>query len=455
MPRCWVKLPFVGMILAVSCAFAAGGVFASYANVKPVLDAYRGRLPAALENADAKKWTAWEHAQDTVIRARLDEGDLESMVNLLLLGTSFTIQPRIRMENMTEALRSGLLRSRVEDLVAGLRDPGDNERLAFLSDLIRGRQIEDPGKFLYENLLRVMQQNQAIGARANELRQELSVPSKDPAAILDHSSLFTGRGIALDTNIVPDFSIDQTLRDLKNRGVLREGQILRVAVVGAGLDFIYRSEQSAYDYYPQQTVQPFALYDSLLRLGLAKPGQLSLTAFDISPRVLAHINYARKRAARGDGYVIQLPREISRPWKADLAAYWKMLGSEIGSENTPIQPPEVFKGLETRAVKVRPEIVLACEPRDLNIVLQRTDRAGAQPFDLIVGTNIFIYYEAFEQGLALENVGAMLKPGGLLLTNDRLPEVPGGTMHLAGVTVVSFDEHDASQRDAVGWYKKQ
>jgi len=29
--------------------------------------------------------------------------------------------------------------------------------------------------------------------------------------------------------------------------------------------------------------------------------------------------------------------------------------------------------------------------------------------------------------LALENARAMLKPGGLLLTNDRLPEVPGGS----------------------------
>ena len=41
--------------------------------------------------------------------------------------------------------------------------------------------------------------------------------------------------------------------------------------------------------------------------------------------------------------------------------------------------------------------------------------------------------------LALENAGAMLKPGGLLLTNDRLPEVPGGSMRLAGMTDVRYD----------------
>ena len=86
---------------------------------------------------------------------------------------------------------------------------------------------------------------------------------------------------------------------------------------------------------------------------------------------------------------------------------------------------------------------------DLNIVLERINLAEADRFDLMVGTNIFIYYDAFERSLALENAGAMLKHGGLLLTNDRLPEVPGGSMRQAGVTDVQYN------RDAVGWYRKR
>jgi chemotaxis methyl-accepting protein methylase len=86
---------------------------------------------------------------------------------------------------------------------------------------------------------------------------------------------------------------------------------------------------------------------------------------------------------------------------------------------------------------------------DLNIVLERISLAEADRFDLMVGTNIFIYYDAFERSLALENAGAMLKRGGLLLTNDRLPEVAGGSMQLAGVTEVQYN------RDAVGWYQKR
>ena len=72
-----------------------------------------------------------------------------------------------------------------------------------------------------------------------------------------------------------------------------------------------------------------------------------------------------------------------------------------------------------------------------------------------MGTNIFVYYDAFEQTLALENAGAMLKPGGLLLTNDRLPEVPGGSMRLAGITVVPYDSPGVNAVQAVGWYRKQ
>jgi hypothetical protein len=49
----------------------------------------------------------------------------------------------------------------------------------------------------------------------------------------------------------------------------------------------------------------------------------------------------------------------------------------------------------------------------------------------------------------------MLKTGGLLLTNDRLPEARAGSMRLAGMTVVPFDAPGVSARQAMGWYRKQ
>src|ERR1019366_4133144 len=135
--------------------------------------------------------------------------------------------------------------------------------------------------------------------------------------------------------------------------------------------FIDKNEESAYDYYPQQTLQPFALYDSLVRLQLARANAVSVSIFDISSQVVEHIQRARERARKGIGYVTQLPRDVARPWPPELNAYWNSLGDRVGTAITPITPPGIFKGLESRAVRIRPNVVLACEPIDLDIVLER------------------------------------------------------------------------------------
>jgi SAM-dependent methyltransferase len=425
---------------------AAGRAFTPYPNVKPILS----QGPAELRNADEAAWLAWASRHDREIRARLAQGDLDSMVNLLLYGTSFTKQPQISMEGagIVEASRAGVLRARVDDLVAGLGNPGDNQRLSFLQRLLRSEGVDpaETGTFVLQNLQRVVQERKTLAERASAAK---------PASPLDRASLFRDRGLSLDTGIFPGFSIEQTLRDLEARGILREDQVSRVAVIGPGLDFIDKNEASAYDYYPEQTLQPFALYDSLVRLRLAKANALSMSILDISPQVIEHIQRARERAKKNMDYVIQLPHNPALPGPPGLIGYWKSLGDQVGVPIAPITPPRILQGLQTRAVRIRPDVVLACEPIDLDIVVERLNLSSADQFDLIVGTNIFVYYDAFEQTLALENAGAMLKPGGLLLTNDRLPVLPGGSMRLAGVTVVPFDAPGVSASQAVGWYRKQ
>jgi hypothetical protein len=457
-------LAAVGAIAAGALAFnafAAEREFTPYAAVASILEAQRGRLPAALRNPDQAKWRAWEEREDKTIRARLQQGDLDSLVNLLLYGTSFTRQPRISIQHLTEASRAGILRARVDDLVAGSRRPGSNERLRFLQGVVR-RQGMNPesaedarqiGQYVYKELLRVLEEDKRLGERAAKAGN--SAQTDDPVALLDRASFFRDRGLSVDTGIFPDFTIEETLRDLKQRAMLRDGQVRRVAVIGPGLDFIDKNEASAYDYYPPQTIQPFALYDSLVRLGLAKSGSLSVSVLDISSQVLEHLQRAREQASKNNGYVIQLPRDVARPWPEAVVSYWKAFGDRVGTAVVPIRPPDLFPGLETRAVRVRPETVLGLEPADLDIVVQRLEMAASEGFDLIVGTNIFVYYDAFEQTLALENAGAMLKPGGLLLTNDRLPETPGGSMRLAGVTVVPLKAGAIHTREPMGWYRKQ
>jgi len=47
----------------------------------------------------------------------------------------------------------------------------------------------------------------------------------------------------------------------------------------------------------------------------------------------------------------------------------------------------------------------------------------------------------------------MLKSGGLLLTNDKLPVVAGGMMREAGVSEIRYNDQGA--REAIGWYQRK
>jgi predicted TPR repeat methyltransferase len=106
-------------------------------------------------------------------------------------------------------------------------------------------------------------------------------------------------------------------------------------------------------------------------------------------------------------------------------------------------------------LRIRPEVVLACEPVDVDIIVEHLDLQDSEKFDLLVATNIFVYYDAFEQMLALENAGAMLKRVGFFSAYDRLPEIPGGAMRLAGTTDIRYDDQDPAAHEVVGWYQKR
>ena len=424
----------------------------SFARVKPVLEAFANQLPPHLKNPNESKWKTWARHEDDVIRVRLEQGALDSMINLLLFGTSFTSQPRvITMHDFNDPV----VQSRLDDLLQGLRNPQNNERLIFLRDLLRrtGMDVkssagyEKTKSFVLENLRRVVQEQTTFQKKFDEATRE----NNQEEGLSERSRVFRDRGISLDTTILSSFGIEGALRDMKDRAVLRQRSITSVAVIGPGLDFTDKG--FGYDFYPLQTLQPFAIYDSLVRLGLAEPGKIEITAFDISREVLGHLGRARDRAKTGENYVVQLPRE-SWPWAADAVQYWRSFGSEIGTPGAPIQPPPALKGLETRAVAIRPEVVLSCKPVDLNVVFEQFDQSATGRFDLIIATNVLLYYDAFEQALALENISTLLKPGGFLLTNDWLPHPPQIPMSSIGYTPVQYGEA-SDWGDNVFWWQRQ
>jgi hypothetical protein len=234
--------------------------------------------------------------------------------------------------------------------------------------------------------------------------------------------------------------------------VFDPGTVRRVAIVGPGLDVI--DKQNGYDFYPQQTIQPFAVIDSLRRVDLAAAAGVQVTAFDLSPRVLQHIEAARGRARMQGAYTIVLAKNLERPPVEQLASYWERFGNWIAEPAKPPPAPPGAGKVEVRSVAVRPASVLAVGGEDLDVVLQRP--VAAEPFDLVIATNVLLYYDVFEQSLAMANVAAMLRPGGILLTNTRLIELPDSPLGAIGYTDAIYTSLPGvgESGDRMMWYLK-
>ncbi len=468
------------LLLSAACALVAqtpsarSVVFIPYKDAQLILEAESEILPQGLSgktaDALAREWPNWISRQDAEIRTRLAQGDEDSLVNLLVFGTSYTRQPRIssaqlaQLNQTTDAklLESpnspvvNTLKARISDLIKSMLAPGTNERVLFARQLLIGRkgltlntptgraQIE---RFLLDSVIRVLREHAAY-AKVLESARLLGNPSEEFA---ERSRLYHTRGLSSDTSLFPNFAIEESLKGIKTRGLFAPGTVSRVAIIGPGLDFT--DKQEGYDFYPQQTIQPFAIMDTLLRLGLANAGALRVTTFDLSPRVNDHLARAKQRAQRGQSYVVQLPRDLQASWKPEVIGYWERFGNQIGVSILPAPVPAGAGELRVRAVRIRPDVVSRVTPFDLNIVAQRMEAAESEKFDLIIATNILVYYDTFEQSLAMNNVEHMLKVGGILLSNNALLELPFSRVHSAGYTTAVYSDREADG-DHIVWYRR-
>ena len=443
-------VPAAARITPISYSDARAAVVAR-AEALPSL--FKGKTGAEIEAA----WPAWVSQHNAEIRARLERGDEDSLVNFWLYGTSFTRLPRATdrdLANLGDKDKAAdLLGARLDDLVTAIAKPGTNERLRFARQVIERHGI-DPGTSAGQDqardyLINVRSRVVADNDRYRRVSQSAAQISDPAERLTTYSSLFRDRGLSSDTSLRPGFAIETTMAAMKASG--RLAQVRRVGIIGPGLDFSDKAE--GYDFYPQQTIQPFGVIDSLLRVGFSRTGELTLTTFDLSPRVNQHLDAARQRAAKGGGYVLQLPLDLKDPahdWHPDLVSYWRKFGSEIGVIAPALRPPRGAEGVQVRAVRVRPSIVSAIQARDVNIVLERSDDA---PFDLIVATNILVYYDAFEQALALTNIAKMLRPGGFLLTNYAVSPLPPIEGEASLVTPVFWDRQ--GNGDTLFWYQRR
>ncbi len=438
-----VSLVLVWFVPTCDSQSAHHGEYISLESAEPVLHEMRDALPAGLKvsgSQDAGKWLAWVQAKDREVRERLIRGQEDTLVNLLRFGVTFTKEYRIEDEYLARYGQSSLVNAfaenRANDLIRAWRAPNPSAGLLEMRSFIEkhGHSLATPKdrmetrKYLLASLARLR----------DEFLKYKSQPKDE-----NRFQLFQDRGLSLDTNLWPDFLLDAAFRTMLERGMLKPGGVSRIAIVGPGLDFA--NKEAGNDFYPPQTIQPFAVLDSLIRLGIASPATVQLDTLDISEDVNVHVSRIRTAAAKGQSYILQLPwnggRPMSESYRERFIAYWQQLGDRVGQSVAPIAVPQAAASTRTRAVKVRADIVKRVTAFDLNVVYQRLNWPADRAYDLVIGTNIFVYYGAFEQSLARANVSAMLRPGGFLISNDKLPEqVPSGLKDVLDVPVVSSEE---------------
>lgn len=376
--------------------------------------------PPGSEIQGSQAWDAWIRAHDTEVRGRIDRGIEDSTSNLILYGTSFTSLPRVESVEFA-ATESGELRpatiARLHALTLALASGSKNERVRFVRDFLERKGIgkDSEESYFTENLRRFIAEQAAYQKKLEDAAND-----RDPSAVyLARGTLFETRGLSVDTSLLPNFAIEETLRAMIRKGALTAGSMRRIAVIGPGLDFT--DKRDGYDFYPLQTLQPFAVVEAVARLNLGKAEDLAVVCLDLNAAVVAHVEKLAERGRAGQAYTVQLPRDPRAEWSPEATSYWKNFGEILGSPAKPLPVPSSLGQVLVRAVAIRRQFAAHLEVYNLNIIAETLDFPPGQGFDLMVATNVLVYYNRLEQALAMANIARMLNPRGVFLGNNVLP----------------------------------
>ncbi len=104
-----------------------------------------------------------------------------------------------------------------------------------------------------------------------------------------------------------------------------------------------------------------------------------------------------------------------------------------------------------RAVAVQPKYASRIEALDLNVVGQVVD---GEEFDLVVATNILVYYDRFQQALAMDGIARMMRPGGVFLSNTVLPAQRPSALEYLGRRSVTYSVSGSYGDDVVVYRRR-
>lgn len=329
---------------------------------------------------------------------------------------------RIRLPDAVRKRFAAFLTASPRPDPAAMRSAGQSERWRYFSKLIRTGPLA-PAELLRTEYLRTM--------RFLYRKEFLSLQMARDAQAEYISGLYRTRAHSTDTQIEAGFGVDTALALI--RQVEKERRFARVLIVGPGQDLAPRT--GLLDHLAPQSFQPFTLLDSLRRHGMDDPRGLEVHCIDINPRVIAHLDGLAGRSVRLD-LVTGLTTRLGWRFSEDFQDYFLHLGRHLGRH--PGQHPgqsldpvaeqrtlPLLEGHLTRQVEVPPALTKRLTAARLNIIAERYEPGPVSgqvfdlPFDLVVVTNVFPYFEVGrELPLAIANLAAMMSADGWLVHNE-------------------------------------
>jgi hypothetical protein len=412
---------FSVVLLSTTIVFSADKTvrYLTLADARETLQLFADSGISGSDITDPLAWDRWIREQDAQVRGRIDGGVEDSISNLVLYGTSYTGLPRFETPESalgTAGTISEAALARVNALCEALNGTNGQERIRFIRDYLKHKGVApaDTQRFLTSNLQRFAEEQQAYQKKLDEAQKS----GDFNRILLARGTLYENRGLSADTSLMTNYALEDTLRELVAKGVLGEGKVRRIAVIGPGLDFT--NKHNGYDFYPLQTIQPFAVMETALRLKLAKPDEIEVVTMDLNPAVNEHIAKLVRDARSGRTYALQLPRDTAADWPPAAVAYWEHFGEILGTEVKPLPVPQAAGAVTLRAVAIATRFAARVTPLDVNIVAQQLNLEKGSGFDLVIATNILVYYDLFQQGLAMANIAHMMNAGGIFLSNDTL-----------------------------------
>ena len=208
----------------------------------------------------------------------------------------------------------------------------------------------------------------------------------------------------------------------------------RILIVGPGLDF---SHPELGEEIPQQSYEPFAIMDILLKSKRSNFEDIKIDLFDISPRVVHHWEDLLKSANEGNPYRLilvsgsamlrggnELSNEITRSYIAHLGESLPGVTSKISTKKSRRPIPRTLDSdtVSLRSLTIPAPVIKKFHPFQGDLTTTDLEKLAVKnggKYDLIFCFNTMEYLNEAERALAGINVRRSLAESGVFVTDNR------------------------------------